>query len=217
MSTPTQTQKARPLKIILVGGSGVGKTSLINAFFDQPYENETQPTVAPAYCGATVTLPNQTKVDLQIWDTAGQERFQSITANYYHGSHAIAIVYDITSRQSFENVRKWISEVDRLATPQVCKLLVGNKADLADKREVSKQEGQSLADGLGIPFMETSAKTAYNVKDMFMSMCIAIQNRQGVGRAGFSGASGRDGSVQGRKIAGIPVNGNGGNNGLCSC
>lgn len=203
-------------KVLIIGDSSVGKSCLLLQFSDQTFSDNYVSTIGVDFKIRTIDV-NGRQIKLQIWDTAGQERFQSITANYYHGSHAIAIVYDITSRQSFENVRKWISEVDRLATPQVCKLLVGNKADLADKREVSKQEGQSLADGLGIPFMETSAKTAYNVKDMFMSMCIAIQNRQGVGRAGFSGASGRDGSVQGRKIAGIPVNGNGGNNGLCSC
>lgn len=203
-------------KVLIIGDSSVGKSCLLLQFSDQTFSDNYVSTIGVDFKIRTIDV-NGRQIKLQIWDTAGQERFQSITANYYHGSHAIAIVYDITSRQSFENVRKWISEVDRLATPQVCKLLVGNKADLADKREVSKQEGQSLADGLGIPFMETSAKTAYNVKDMFMSMCIAIQNRQGAGRAGFNGASGRDGSVQGRKIAGIPVNGNGGNNGLCGC
>lgn len=204
----------RMLKVLLLGDAGVGKTSLLNQFVNREFTAQYKATIGSDFSSKQVDVDGKL-ITLQIWDTAGQERFQSITANYYHGSHAIAIVYDITSRQSFENVRKWISEVDRLANPQVCKLLVGNKADLQDKREVSKEDGQSLADGLGIPFMETSAKTAYNVKDMFMSMCLAIQNRQG--RSGFNGNAGNNGSVQGRKIAGIPVNGNGGNNGLCGC
>lgn len=201
-------------KVLIIGDSSVGKSCLLLQFSDQTFSDNYVSTIGVDFKIRTIDV-NGRQIKLQIWDTAGQERFQSITANYYHGSHAIAIVYDITSRQSFENVRKWISEVDRLANPQVCKLLVGNKADLQDKREVSKEDGQSLADGLGIPFMETSAKTAYNVKDMFMSMCLAIQNRQG--RSGFNGNAGNNGSVQGRKIAGIPVNGNGGNNGLCGC
>ncbi|KAK8899975.1 hypothetical protein M9Y10_002298 [Tritrichomonas musculus] len=201
-------------KVLIIGDSSVGKSCLLLQFSDQTFSDNYVSTIGVDFKIRTIDV-NGRQIKLQIWDTAGQERFQSITANYYHGSHAIAIVYDITSRQSFENVRKWITEVDRLANPQVCKLLVGNKADLQDKREVSKEDGQSLADGLGIPFMETSAKTAYNVKDMFMSMCLAIQNRQG--RSGFNGNAGNNGSVQGRKIAGIPVNGNGGNNGLCGC
>ena len=152
-------------KVLIIGDSSVGKSCLLLQFSDQTFSDNYVSTIGVDFKIRTIDV-NGRQIKLQIWDTAGQERFQSITANYYHGSHAIAIVYDITSRQSFENVRKWITEVDRLANPQVCKLLVGNKADLQDKREVSKEDGQSLADGLGIPFMETSAKTAYNVKDI---------------------------------------------------
>jgi Ras-related protein Rab-1A len=122
---------------------------------------------------------NGKTVKLQIWDTAGQERFQSITSNYYHGSHAIAIVYDITNRQSFENLRRWIADVDRLGNPQVCKIVIGNKADMEDKRAVRADEGLALANNLGVPFLETSAKTALNVREMFDQMCQAINQRQG--------------------------------------
>jgi Ras-related protein Rab-1A len=122
---------------------------------------------------------NGKQVKLQIWDTAGTERFQSITANYYHGSHAIAIVYDITNRQSFENLRRWTADVDRLGNPDVCKIVIGNKADLEDKRAVRRDEGQAFADNLGVPFLETSAKTSFNVREMFNQMCLAISQRQG--------------------------------------
>lgn len=117
-------------------------------------------------------------IKLQIWDTAGQERFQSITSNYYHGSHAIAIVYDITDRQSYEDVRRWYNDVRRLANPNVCVLLVGNKTDLEDKRVVSYEEGQMMADTFGCPFIETSAKSTQNVQAMFNQMCQAITKRQ---------------------------------------
>ena len=119
------------------------------------------------------------QIKMQIWDTAGQERFQSITSNYYRGSHAIAIVYDITDRSSFEHLKKWVDDVDKMANPNVCKLLVGNKVDLQSKRMVSFEEGQQFAANMGIPFIETSAKTALNVQKMFKMMCSAIAERQG--------------------------------------
>jgi Ras-related protein Rab-1A len=138
---------------------------------------------------------NGKQAKLQIWDTAGQERFQSITANYYHGSHAIAIVYDITNRQSFENLRRWVADAKRLGSPQVCLIIIGNKADLEDKRQVRRDEGQAFADNLGAPFLETSAKTSFNVREMFNKMCLAIAQRQGA-RLGDRG--GDDGWSQGR-------------------
>jgi Ras-related protein Rab-1A len=113
-------------------------------------------------------------------DTAGKERFQSITANYYHGSHAIAIVYDITNRQSFENLRRWVADVDRLGSPQVSRIIIGNKADLEDKRQVRRDEGDAFAGNLGVPFMETSAKTSFNVREMFNQLCLAISERHGI-------------------------------------
>jgi Ras-related protein Rab-1A len=117
-------------------------------------------------------------IKLQIWGTASQERFRSITANFRNGSHAIAVVYDISNHQSFENIRKWMSDVQNLANPNVCKLLVGNKVDLEDKRVVRKEEGQLMADSLGIPFIETSAKSSENVKEMFTEICKAVSQRQ---------------------------------------
>jgi Ras-related protein Rab-1A len=152
---------------------------------------------------------NGKQVKLQIWDTAGQERFQSITSNYYHGSHAIAIVYDITSRQSFDNLRRWVVDVDRLGNPQVCKIVIGNKADLEDKRAVRRDEGQALADNLGVPFLETSAKTSYNVREMFNQMCLAVSQRQG---AGFHHSL-EDPWTHGHRVAGQ----NQGERGYCSC
>jgi Ras-related protein Rab-1A len=153
---------------------------------------------------------NGKQVKLQIWDTAGQERFQSITANYYHGSHAIAIVYDITNRQSFENLRRWVADVDRLGSPQVCRIVIGNKADLEDKRQVRRDEGQAFADNLGVPFLETSAKTSFNVREMFHKMCLAIAQRQG---ARLGGRGGSDGWNQGGGTPLRPQQRRGG----CSC
>ena len=123
-------------------------------------------------------MVNGKQVKLQIWDTAGQERFHSITSNYYHGAHGVAIVYDITNRESFEHIRKWVDEVEKSGSPKVCKVIVGNKADAGDRRAVSEQEGKDFAEALGVPFIETSAKTSFNVREMFNNLCVAIDERQ---------------------------------------
>lgn len=114
---------------------------------------------------------------VQIWDTAGQERFHSITSNYYHGSHGIIVVYDISNRDSFDNLKKWIDDVERYSNSKVCKIIVGNKADLDEKRVVSFEEGSDFAKALGVPFIETSAKTAYNINELFTRMCYAMNER----------------------------------------
>jgi Ras-related protein Rab-1A len=118
-------------------------------------------------------------------------------------------VYDITNRQSFENLRRWVADVDRLGNPQVCKIIIGNKADLEDKRAVRRDEGQVFAENLGVPFLEASAKTSFNVREMFNQMCLAISQRQG-NRLGPS----RDAGWGGGRAA--PVR-RGGNAPGCAC
>lgn len=109
-------------------------------------------------------------VKLQIWDTAGQERYKTIATSYYKGAHGIIIVYDITNRASFEEVRNWLDEVDRSGSETVVKLLIGNKSDLEEKREVQTEEGRELANTLGINFVETSAKAAVNIDKSFNTL-----------------------------------------------
>lgn len=167
-------------EVLIIGDSAVGKSCLLLQFSDQTFSENYVSTIGVDFKIRTIDVADK-QVKLQIWDTAGQERFQSITGNYYRGSHAIAIVYDVTNRQSFDNLRKWVADVERLATPQVCKLVVGNKADLEDNRQVRRDEGQAFADNLGVPFIETSAKTAFNVREMFSEMCHAISRRNGGG------------------------------------
>ena len=107
------------------------------------------------------------KVKLQIWDTAGQERFKNITASYYRGGNGVLVVYDITDRESFENLNSWLIEIEKNANKNVYKLLIGNKCDLEDKRKVTYQEGKEVASSNGMQFIETSAKTDTKVKDAF--------------------------------------------------
>jgi Ras-related protein Rab-1A len=122
-------------------------------------------------------------VKLQIWDTAGQERFHTITTSYYHSANGIAVVYDIANRESFDAIGHWFDEVGKSAEKEVCKLLIGNKSDLTEKRVISFTEGSDLARSLGIPFLETSAKLSQGVDQMFLSMGRFILEKRKSGNA----------------------------------
>lgn len=114
---------------------------------------------------------------LQIWDTAGQERFRTITSSYYRGAHGIIVVYDTTERESFKAATNWMNEINRYASENVNRLLVGNKCDMEPKKVVSYDEGKELADQLGIKFLETSAKSSHNVEQAFTLMASEIKAR----------------------------------------
>ena len=126
-------------------------------------------------------------IKLQIWDTAGQERFRTITTSYYKGAQGIVIVYDISDLNSFEHVKSWMNDIDKFAKEGVFKILVGNKSDLVDKRQVSKEKGKQLADSYGIPFLETSAKNNENIEKLFIDSTKAFIDKQlKSGNAGFA-------------------------------
>jgi Ras-related protein Rab-1A len=163
-------------KLLLIGDSGVGKSCLLLRFADDTYTDSYISTIGVDFKIRTVDLDTKT-IKLQIWDTAGQERFRTITSSYYRGAHGIIIVYDITDKESFENVRQWLFEIDRYASENVCKLLVGNKSDLANKRQVEFETAKGFADELNIPFLETSAKNATNVEQAFLTMAAQIKNK----------------------------------------
>jgi Ras-related protein Rab-1A len=139
-------------------------------------------------------------IKLQIWDTAGQERFRTITSSYYRGAHGIIIVYDVTDQDSFNNVKQWLNEIDRYASDNVNKLLVGNKSDLTANKVVPTETAKAFADEMGIPFMETSAKNAINVEQAFMAMAASIKDRMASQPAA---SNARPATVQ---IRGQPVN-----------
>lgn len=116
-------------------------------------------------------------IKLQIWDTAGQERFRTITSSYYRGAHGIIVVFDVTDPDSFVNVKQWLNEIDRYANENVNKLLVGNKVDLEQDRKVDYATAKAFADEIGVPYLETSAKSAANVEQAFMTMAAEIKSR----------------------------------------
>jgi len=163
-------------KLLLIGDSGVGKSCLLLRFADDTYTDSYISTIGVDFKIRTVDLDTKT-IKLQIWDTAGQERFRTITSSYYRGAHGIIIVYDITDKESFDNVRQWLFEIDRYASENVCKLLVGNKSDLTNKRAVEYEQAKTFADELNIPFLETSAKNAANVEQAFLTMAAQIKNK----------------------------------------
>eukprot|EP00397_Hematodinium_sp_SG-2012_P015778 GEMP01016076.1.p1 GENE.GEMP01016076.1~~GEMP01016076.1.p1 ORF type:complete len:206 (-),score=42.41 GEMP01016076.1:2199-2816(-) len=170
-------------KLLLIGDSGVGKSCLLLRFADDTYTESYISTIGVDFKIRTIEQEGKV-VKLQIWDTAGQERFRTITSSYYRGAHGIIIVYDVTDRESFNNVKHWIQEIGRNAAEGVNKLLVGNKCDLQSKKAVSYDEGKDLADSLNIKFLETSAKNAHNVEEAFNTMGTEIKTRvvqQGTG------------------------------------
>jgi len=163
-------------KLLLIGDSGVGKSCLLLRFADNTYTDSYISTIGVDFKIRTVEIDGKT-VKLQIWDTAGQERFRTITSSYYRGAHGIIVVYDVTDKVSFNNVKQWLGEIDRYACQSVNKLLVGNKDDLEMKKVVDTNEAKDFAESLGISFLETSAKSSKNVEEAFLTMTRQIKER----------------------------------------
>lgn len=154
-------------KLLLVGNSGVGKTSLLLRFSHNEFNEDTRNTVGVDLKVKFIQF-RQKRLKLTIWDTAGQERFRTLTSAYYRGAHGIILVYDITARDSFQNIKEWLAEVDIYTTNKSCvKLLVGNKIDKEAVRAVSKAEGLAFAKDNAMLFMEASAKTEQGVEQCF--------------------------------------------------
>merc|ERR1712060_328259 len=152
-------------------------------FADDTYTESYISTIGVDFKIRTVELDGKT-CKLQIWDTAGQERFRTITSSYYRGAHGVIVVYDVTDKESFSNVKHWMQEVDKYAAENVNKLVIGNKCDLSSKKVVSYDEAKELADSLSINFMETSAKNAHNVEQAFQAMAAEIKGRVASAPAG---------------------------------
>ncbi|KAL4656448.1 ras-related protein Rab-15 [Arapaima gigas] len=153
-------------RLLLLGDSGVGKTCLLCRFTDNEFHSSHISTIGVDFKMKTLEIDG-IKVRIQIWDTAGQERYQTITKQYYRRAQGIFLVYDITSERSFQHIMKWASDVDEYAPAHVQKILIGNKSDEDQKRQVAKEQGNKLAKTYGMDFFETSAYTNYNIKESF--------------------------------------------------
>ena len=172
-------------KVIVVGDSQVGKTSLLLRYTDNSFEHDSMSTI-----GVDLRIKSQVldgkMVKTQIWDTAGQERFRTITQTFYRGAHGVIIVFDLTNENSFDNVKMWHTEVKRNVSSG-CIILLGNKCDQTERRVVSAQKAEILALELGMEYIETSAKKSENVEFAFQKIlrvliekrvCIGCVNRE---------------------------------------
>ncbi|QRW09734.1 Ras-related protein Rab-18 [Ceratobasidium sp. AG-Ba] len=158
-------------KILLIGNSSVGKSSILLRFSDETWlsEDESSATIGVDFRVTKMEVRGK-KVKLSIWDTAGQERFRTITSSYYRGAQGIILVYDVANRESFEALPKWFSELETYVSPSVVKIVVGNKVDKEFSRQVTTEEGRAFADRMGTLFVESSAKTKVGVQDAFREL-----------------------------------------------
>ena len=189
----------------------MGKSCILLQFTDNKFRYQHELTIGVEFGAKTIDI-NGKSIKIQIWDTAGQEAFQAITRTYYKGAIGALLVYDITRRETFTHVTKWLDDVRTNSSKNVTVILIGNKNDLEDKRQVSYEEGEAFAKENGLMFLETSAKTAYNVVESFNLSAQCILNNiertgidptissninlnkgmEGVNQGGMNGPSGKN-------------------------
>ncbi|GAB7355942.1 hypothetical protein MBLNU459_g6579t1 [Dothideomycetes sp. NU459] len=172
------TNPLKKFKLVFLGEQSVGKTSLITRFMYDSFDNTYQATIGIDFLSKTMYLEDRT-VRLQLWDTAGQERFRSLIPSYIRDSSVAVVVYDITSAKSFQQTRKWVDDVRGERGSDVIIVLVGNKTDLNDKREVTTAQGEEEAKKHNLMFIETSAKVGHNVKPLFKKIAQALPGMEG--------------------------------------
>ncbi|CAM8899009.1 unnamed protein product [Rhodiola kirilowii] len=164
------------VKLVLLGDSGVGKSCIVLRFVRGQFDPTSKVTVGASFLSQTIALQDSTTVKFEIWDTAGQERYAALAPLYYRGAGVAVVVYDITSIDSFSKAQYWVKELQKHGSPDIVLALVGNKADLQENREVSVQDGLEYAEKNGMFFIETSAKTADNINQLF-----ELSDKQNVG------------------------------------
>jgi len=165
------------LKIVLIGDCNVGKTNLISRFTRNEFNAQSQSTIGVEFSTKSLTFDGNIVVKSQVWDTAGQERYRSITNAYYRGAVGALVVYDITKKQSFESVARWVQEVKDHTDENIQIMVVGNKADLALNRQVQVEEAKNFAMENGFHYIETSAYTSKNVEEAFKQLISGIYGK----------------------------------------
>jgi len=167
------------LKLIVIGDAGVGKSCILHRFVNNRFQQESH-TIGVEFGSKIIEVAGK-RVKLQIWDTAGQERFRSVTRGYYRGSAGVILVYDVCSRDSFYHVATWLEDAKTLTGDDIVLLLVGNKTDLSDAREVAYLEAARFAQENGLIFFETSARTGDGVDEVFLKVTRTILTRMASG------------------------------------
>jgi len=158
-------------KIVLIGESGVGKTSIISQFVDQIFEDDLQTSTGGSFSSKTLTFNNGKTIKLEIWDTAGQERYRALTKIFYKNALAAVLVYDITRKQSFEELKNyWIKQIKESAPENIILAIAANKSDLLDREQVNEDEARNFAKENNALFYETSAKNSIGVNELFIGI-----------------------------------------------
>ena len=157
------------VKLVLLGEAAVGKSSLVLRFVSNDFQENKEPTIGAAFLTQRCKI-NEKTIKFEIWDTAGQERFASLAPMYYRNAQTALIVYDITKPQSFIKARHWVKELHEQASKDIIIALVGNKLDLVSERQITFEEGKTLAEEEHLLFYETSAKTGQSVNDVFLGI-----------------------------------------------
>ena len=185
-------QKELLYKILLLGDSSVGKTCFLMRYSDNTFQEIHMSTIGLDYKLKNVQLDDGKIVKIQIWDTAGQDRFRSITKNYYKGAHGIILIYDVTSRKTYENIKNWVAQIKEEVSEKVTIILVGNKIDDEKNRKVTTEEGQNMAKECGLDFFETSAKSGINIDSTFNELVKKTVEK-------YSKVDGKGDKLKGRK------------------
>ena len=153
-------------KIILIGDSSVGKTNIMNKYLKNQFKEDSRATVGVEFGSKQFVIDNR-KIKAQIWDTAGQERYRAVTSAYYKGAKGAFIVYDVTRKETFDSVNRWISDIISTCGKSLSIILLGNKSDLEDQRQISKEQGEEKAKTYQLAFLETSALSGENLEKAF--------------------------------------------------
>ncbi|KAG6517218.1 ras-related protein RABA5c-like [Zingiber officinale] len=162
-------------KIVIIGDSAVGKSNLLSRYARNEFNLHSKATIGVEFQTQSMEIDGK-EVKAQIWDTAGQERFRAVTSAYYRGAVGALVVYDISRRTTFDSIPRWLQELNTHCDTTVAKILVGNKCDLENIRNISVEEGKSLAEAEGLFFIETSALDSTNVKKAFEIVIKEIYN-----------------------------------------
>jgi len=160
-------------KFIIIGEAATGKSCILNRFLSDTFKKDSTHTIGVEF-GSKIVPVGGYNIKLQVWDTAGQERFRAVTKNYYRGAAGTILVYDVTSRETYNKVSSWVSDARTLANPDIAIVLVGNKIDLAQEREVTFMEASRYAQENDLMFLETSAYTGEGVQEVFLKCARTI-------------------------------------------
>ena len=164
------------VKVVLVGDSGVGKTNIMSKYLKNEFHEDSKATVGVEFGAKQFTVEGHV-IKAQIWDTAGQERYKAITSAYYKGAKGAFIVYDIKRKNTFDSVSRWVSDLTATADKKISIILIGNKSDLEDQRQVTKEMGEEKANQLQVAFLETSAMSGENLEKGFQMMINEIYKK----------------------------------------